>query len=215
MNINLLIDSIVRQTTVLIAHLATAAGARATLANTANRVFLDLVRELKEQGLGNKVIADMFGLTLRTYYYKVSRLSESNTKRGLSIWEALLLHIQEKKTATRSDILYHFSNDDPATVKSVLKELVDSGLVFSTGRGDRVVYRAAGDEEMKLGGKVTKGKGIANLLWVAIDHHGPISRSSLREIVPANESAPETVVATCHIRLQFAHKSRQVSSLIL
>ncbi len=61
MNPDLLIDSIVRQTTVLIAQLATATGGRAPLAHTANQVFTDLIRELKEQGVGNKVIADMFG----------------------------------------------------------------------------------------------------------------------------------------------------------
>ncbi len=74
MNVNLLIDAVVRQTTVLVAQLATAAGTRATMAYTANQVFIDLVRELKEQGLGNKVIADMFGLALRTYHAKVQRL---------------------------------------------------------------------------------------------------------------------------------------------
>ena len=53
MNINLLIDAIVQQTTVLIAQLATAAGARTSLSNTANQVFVSLVSELKQQGLGN------------------------------------------------------------------------------------------------------------------------------------------------------------------
>jgi hypothetical protein len=54
MNIQVLIDSIVRQTTILIAQLATSAGARAPLAHVANQVFLELVSELKAQGLGNK-----------------------------------------------------------------------------------------------------------------------------------------------------------------
>src|SRR6185369_747867 len=67
----------VRQTTVLIAQMATTAGARAPLAHTANSVFLDLARELKQQGLGSKVISDMFGLTLRAYDAKVARLTES------------------------------------------------------------------------------------------------------------------------------------------
>ncbi len=49
------------QTIVLIAQLATLGGGRVQLAYTANQVFLDLVGALKEQGLGNKVIADMFG----------------------------------------------------------------------------------------------------------------------------------------------------------
>ena len=47
MNTEILIDAIVRQTTVLLAQLATGSGGRAKLANTADQVFLDLVNELK------------------------------------------------------------------------------------------------------------------------------------------------------------------------
>ena len=39
MNVNLLIDALVRQTTVLIAQLATIAGIRAPLAHVADQVF--------------------------------------------------------------------------------------------------------------------------------------------------------------------------------
>src|SRR6185436_19221680 len=89
MNATLLIQAIVRQTTVLIATLATASGQRAQLASVANVVFADLVRELRDQGLGNKVIADMFGLVLRTYQRKVARLSASRSVEGRSLWEAV------------------------------------------------------------------------------------------------------------------------------
>jgi predicted acetyltransferase len=85
MNVNLLIDAIVRQTTILIAHLATSGGTRSPLAHMANQIFVDLVRELKEQGVGNKVIADMFGLSLRTYHNRVRRMSESSTERGRTL----------------------------------------------------------------------------------------------------------------------------------
>ena len=112
MNSKLLIDAIVRQTTVLIAQLATQAGNRTPLAHTANQVFLSLVKELRRQGLGNKVIADMFGLALRTYHDKVQRLSESQTFRGRSLWEAVLQFVQEHETVTQPDILLRFSNDD-------------------------------------------------------------------------------------------------------
>lgn len=66
MNAAVLIDSIVRQTTVLIAQIATATESRPRLAHTADEVFGSLVRELRSQGVTNKGIADMFGLTLRT-----------------------------------------------------------------------------------------------------------------------------------------------------
>jgi hypothetical protein len=62
-----LIDNIFRQTTVLIAQLATSGGVRAPLAQLADRVFLDLARELDQQGISRKVSADMFGMALRSY----------------------------------------------------------------------------------------------------------------------------------------------------
>ena len=51
MRTNLLIDSIVRQTTILIAQLSSAAGLRAPLAHLADEVFLSLSRELEQQGV--------------------------------------------------------------------------------------------------------------------------------------------------------------------
>src|SRR5689334_16034848 len=85
MNVPLLIDSVVRQTTVLIAQLATAGGVRAPLASVANQVFLDLADELNAQGVSRKVSADMFGLALRTYLRKIQRLRESSTEGGRSL----------------------------------------------------------------------------------------------------------------------------------
>jgi hypothetical protein len=76
-----LVDAIVRQTTVLIAQLSTAAGVRTPLAQVADQVFLELARELEGQGIGRKVAADMFGLALRSYQKKITRLSGSVTSR--------------------------------------------------------------------------------------------------------------------------------------
>jgi hypothetical protein len=143
MDTGLLVDAIVRQTMVLIAQLATFGGGRVQLAHTANQVFLDLVGALKEQGLGNKVIADMFGMALRTYQTKVQRLSESRTDRGRSLWEALLSFLQEQSeegAVSRAEVLRRFRHDDPLVVGGVLRDLVDSGLVYRTGRGDFAQY---------------------------------------------------------------------------
>src|SRR5690242_17537894 len=133
MTVELLIQAIVRQTTILIAQLATAGGARAPLAHVANQVFLDLVRELDEQGVSRKVGADMFGLALRSYQRKIQRLTESNTDRGHSLWEAVLTHLEERKIATRNEVLARFHRDDDQLVRSVLHDLTESGLVFASG----------------------------------------------------------------------------------
>jgi len=187
-NVNLLIDAIVRQTTVLIAQLATAGGARAPLAHTANQVFSDLVGELKDRGLGNKVIADMFGLSLRTYHNKIARLSESSTDRGRSLWEALLGFAQERGTMTRGEVLRRFRNDDDELVRGVLNDLVTSGMLFQTGRGDLTSYRATepGEASREID---DSGDRIACFAWIAIYRYGPITRGELAEHVPASDSA--------------------------
>src|SRR5690349_6100935 len=109
MTIELLIQAIVRQTTLLIAQLATSGGSRAPLAQVASQVFLDLVRELERQGVSRKVSADMFGLGLRTYQRKIARLTESSSERGRSLWVAVLDFVEARQSATRAEILLHFA----------------------------------------------------------------------------------------------------------
>jgi hypothetical protein len=177
MNVPLLVDAIVRQTTVLIAHLATSGGARAPLAHTANQVFLDLAQELKAHGLGHKVIADMFGLALRTYHGKVRRLSESNTFRGQSLWSAVLGYIQEKQPIQRLVLQQRFQNDDQATLRSLLGDLVDSGLISRTGRGDHTTYRAVDFQDAASEGAV--GEHLDEVVWVAVHRFGPVEVGEL------------------------------------
>lgn len=196
MNINLLIDAIVRQTTVLIAQLATAAGARASLAQTANQVFLNLVRELKEQGLTNSLIADMFGLSLRTYHNKMRRLSESSTERGRSLWEAVLSFIDERKLVRRAEVLEHFARDEEVSVCSVLGDLVESGLVLQGGRGERVIYRALDDEDRALDDDDTEDQALASLVWITVARHRRIARSKLLQSLPLDEATLDTAVAS-------------------
>jgi hypothetical protein len=193
-NVNLLIDAIVRQTTVLIAQLATAGGARAQLAHTANEVFANLVRELKDQGLGNKVIADMFGLSLRTYHNKIQRLSESSTDRGHSLWEAVLTYVQENGPILRTDVLMRFQKDDAATVRGVLKDLVESGMLYRTGRGDAIVYRVALPDEVARG--ITGDQGFSHFVWVVIHRYGPLDLATLKEHVAADEPKLLSSLAT-------------------
>src|SRR5690349_24711223 len=100
MNTQLLIDAVVRQTTILIAQLATIGGARTPLADVAGQVFTDLARELQRQGVSRKVAADMFGLALRTYRRKLQRLTESQTVAGRSLWEAVHEFIGERGMGT-------------------------------------------------------------------------------------------------------------------
>ena len=181
MNIQVLIDAIVRQTTVLIAQLATSGGARAPLAHLADQVFLDLVSELEHQGVSRKIGADMFGLALRTYQRKISRLSESATDRGRSLWEAVLSFLQERPVTTRAQVLRRFHRDDGTLVRGVLRDLTESGLLFASGRGESLAYRVASDSDLAhvQGDGAPNEEGLDALLWVHIYRDGPISNDEL------------------------------------
>lgn len=189
MNIQILIDSVVRQTTILIAQLATAGGARAPLAHVANQVFLDLVRELDEQGVSRKVGADMFGLALRSYQRKIQRLTESNTDRGRSLWEAVLTHLEERKIATRNEVLARFHRDDDQLVRSVLHDLTESGLIFASGSGDGAVYRAATKEDLshvRASEAKDSGAALDAMIWAVIYREGPITRDEVARRFPVS-----------------------------
>ncbi|MCA9537601.1 MAG: hypothetical protein KC620_01860 [Myxococcales bacterium] len=192
MNVARLIDAIVRQTTVLIAQLATSAGMRAPLAHLANQVFLDLVRELEAQGLGRRVVADMFGIALRSYQLKVRRISESATIRDRSLWEAVLDFIQQAPVR-RARVLERFGRDDVDQVRAVLHDLVESGLVFRAGRGDDTLYRAAAADDLDAGEGA--GEALATFVWALIYREGPLDRAALDERVAGEPEALEAALA--------------------
>jgi hypothetical protein len=196
MNVNLLIDNIVRQTTVLVGQLATSAGGRAPLAHVAGQVFFELVRELKAQGLGNKVIADMFGLTLRTYHDRVRRASESVTDRGTSLWEAVLRYVREKQIVGRAELLHRFRADDEASVRGVLSDLVDSGLLFKSGRTDHTTYRAATEAETGAMLAADPQASALGFVWVTLHQSGPLRADELAQRLSLTREDVEKTVVT-------------------
>ncbi len=177
--ITVLIQFIVRQTTILIAQLATAGRARAPLALIAGQVFSDLVSELERQGVSRQVTADMFGLSLRTFQRKMQRMEESSTELGRSTWEAVLEFIRSREFVSRNEILAKFARDDDAQVKSVLRDLRESRFVLSSGSGPGTVYRAATEEELGTLFRLQGTEGLEELLWTLVYREGPITLAEL------------------------------------
>jgi len=192
MNAQILIDAVVRQTMVLIAQLSTADGVRSPLSHVADEVFISLVRELEHQGVGKKVIADMFGLALRSYQQKVQRLSESATRRGITLWSAIHSFLGEQPSATRDDVLGHFKHDEELKVRSILSDLVESGLVCRSGKGQDTRYRLATDDELEqLGNSASVDMEATNaaLVWVNVYREGPLHGARLAELLPLPQAA--------------------------
>jgi hypothetical protein len=166
---------------------------RSPLSHIADEVFVSLVRELENQGLGKKVIADMFGLALRSYRQKVQRLSESITSRGVSLWGAVHGFLAERDSATRVEILSHFKHDEEATLRSILNDLVESGLVLRSGRGKDTRYRVATSEELEefgIAGEASSKETNEALVWVHVCRNGPLRKQELLNLLPL----PETLI---------------------
>jgi hypothetical protein len=192
MNPRILIDGIVRQTTVLIAQIATSGGLRAPLAHVASQVFLDLAKELDGQGVTKKVSADMFGLALRTYQRRTQRLSQSVTDRGRSLWEAVLDYIERHGPVTRQEVFRHFRSDDEASLRGVLRDLTESGVAFSSGTGSLAAYRLASKDELRKIQRSAEGLETEALIWSLIFREGPVTLEELSALsgIPGVELEP-------------------------
>jgi hypothetical protein len=191
-NVTLLIDALVRQTMVLVAELATSGGLRAPLSHVAGQAFLELARELESQGVGKKVSADMFGMALRTYQRRTQRLSQSRTDRDRSLWEATLEFIEQRGLVSREQIFQRFRHDDEASLRGVLRDLSESGLVLSMGSGAALAFRAASKDELKSLNRSGDRLGLEAFVWSTIYREGEISCEALaqRTSLPTAELAP-------------------------
>ena len=194
MNTQLLVHGIVQQTMVLIAQVATVGGIRAPLARVANQVFLDLTSELTAQGLGKHVIADMFGMALRTYHRKVRAVSESQTEQGRSVWEAVLEYIREHQPVTGRQVRERFRHDDAEIVTGVLGDLTSSGLTYKSGRAQDAVYRIADAADFTRQEDESRREGEEYLVWLAIFRHGPLAVAQIAEAVRMNEAGCQSAV---------------------
>lgn len=198
-----LIDRIVQQTTVLIAQLSTAAGLRAPLSRVADQVFYELAREIEAQGVGRKVAADMFGLALRTYQKKVQRLSESVSVRDRTLWEAIFELLQAEGSLSRAQLHARFKRDPEQDVAAVLHDLVDSGLLYTTGRGQSAVYGLTDQADRVRVERHHQQQGLAYLVWLAVYDKGSMDfeQLCLQLGVAADDLAPvvEGLVSEGHI----------------
>jgi hypothetical protein len=187
MNVKLLLDGIVRQTTVLMAQLSTAAGVRAPLSHVADQVFLSLTREIEAQGVGRKVVADMFGMALRAYQKKVQRLASSSSVRDRSLWEAVLEFVSEHKSVDRERVLERFKHDGARETIAVLTDLVSSGLIYAAGRGSHSVYGVTSAAERQRLLVTADAHAIEDMIWGMAYRHPGVDARELRQQIQCDD----------------------------
>jgi len=109
----------------------------------------------------------------------VQRLKESSTERGQSLWEAVINHVNDHPMISRREVLDRFHRDDEALVRGVLRDLVESGLVFSSDTAKDAVFRATSADELSSMQRARGPQGVDELVWAMVFHEGPIRRDQL------------------------------------
>ena len=197
MDTRLLIHSIVRQTTVLLAQVSTAAGWRAPLAHVANQVFLDLARELEAQGVRRNVVADMFGLALRSYQLKFQRALAAAAEQR-SLWREVY-EVLAAGAVTRQQLEARFPAVDAKGLTAVLHDLVDSGLAYRSGRGRRAVYGLTPERDLVALQREDDDVSLSHLVWLKLATQG---RRSAAALAAELNATPEQVERALGLLLQ-------------
>lgn len=193
MNLKLLIDGIVRQTTVLIAQISTASGSRSPLAHVTDEVFLSLARELEAQGVRKQVVADMFGLAMRSYQKRMQKLTESASQRDKTLWEAVLEFIGQHHP-TRQRVLERFAYDGEREVIAVLSDLVRSGLVYSTGPDESAVFGPTTEDAWRAVQNAGDAEAMQSWAWYLVFRNEASTREELQGLLRIDEARLEQVM---------------------
>lgn len=194
MNVKLLIDGIVRQTTVLIAQLSTAAGVRAPLAHVADQVFLSLANEIEAHGVGRKIVADMFGMALRAYQKKVQRLTESASVRERTLWEAVLDFVTEEGTVVRSRVIERFKHDGERETIAVLTDLLNSGLIYASGRGAASLYGVTTEAERQRLMLEADATSLEDMVWGFVYRNKEVTREQIQRSIRCSDEELDAVL---------------------
>jgi hypothetical protein len=198
----LLIDDLVRQTTVLIAQLSTAAGLRAPLSQIADQVFVELSRELEAQGVRQKVVADMFGLALRSYQMKRKRLTENTEESNGTLWQELFADLSHQ-SATRQELERRHPTHNTRHIGATLQDMVKSGLAYSSGQGPDTLYGLTSESDRKQLRQREGARALSNLLWYLAASGSANTRTAMQEQVRASDeaidAAIESLIAAGHL----------------
>ena len=134
------IEALVRQTMMEVARLATSGGARASLSRISDQVFLELTSELERQGVTKNVVADMFGMSLRTFHRRVQQVRRAQTERR-TLRDAVLELVAVSEPVSAHAVHQHFLRYPAELVAGALNDLVHTSLLSRSGWGEKAVYR--------------------------------------------------------------------------
>lgn len=182
MNTALLIDGLLRECASLVAAITRAADHRPSLAELPSRVFAEVDDALRREGLRASLLADLFGLKLRTYHDHVRRARRLRAERPLPLIAELYRCMRDEGPVERWELDGRFADAHPKVFAAALDELVDSGLAYRTGRGPSARFGAVVDGEAP-----SRVEAAARLVWVTLYHRTTADRAALAPMLGDDE----------------------------
>jgi hypothetical protein len=106
----------------------------------------------------------------------------------------VLEYIKAHQLVTRREVLERFMRDDEAQVRSVLRDLAESQLVFSSGSGMSTSYRAASEQELATLQKKLGDEGADELLVALMYREGALTLREIADRAQIDASAIEPML---------------------
>jgi hypothetical protein len=135
------------------------------------------VRELEAQGVRRNVVADMFGLALRSYQLKFQRALDSASVQR-SLWREVY-DLLAAGAVTRKELESRLPTVDPKSLSAVLNDLVDSGLAYSSGRGQRAVFGLTPEQDLVRVTREEDDLSLSEMFWLQLATRGPLPLEAL------------------------------------
>ena len=130
----------------------------------------------------------MFGLALRTYQKRVARLTESVTESQQTLWAAVLDYVVKRgESVPRDEVIHRFRYDGERQVASVLNDLVSSGLLYRSGRGDNCVYGATSEQDYARYAKSSRQGPLSDVVTITVYRNADCTFADLAAILPFDE----------------------------
>ena len=118
------VKTVVYQAGRLAGATAVADGARRSLGWIQDILLLGVVDELEEQGLSRKVIADILGMTTRTFQRHLSA-ARAGSQVGITLWQ--FIHRRCETPQTKEAITAWFPASRKLEIHSLLRDMIQSG----------------------------------------------------------------------------------------
>jgi hypothetical protein len=107
----------------------------------------------------------------------------------------VLAYVREQDGATRKQVVAAFSRDEERHVVAVLGDLVTSGLLYGTGRGQHAAYGPVPERELRALVEEQGVEALAHMVWLEVADHPGVTRAELGQRFATRAAALDDALA--------------------